>query len=111
MFGERLPTDSGYASPMAVKRRHLEQLLQTKFGFVEAPNRSDDHRCYQLVLAGLAPIHTKVSHNVKDIGPKLQGIIARQLLVRGPFFEEMLGCTKGRAEYYRQVQTDPFMAY
>ena len=64
---------------MPLKRREIEHLLQTKFGFVEAEGRSDDHRWYTLRLDDDLPeITTKFSHSDREIGKKLEGMIARQ---------------------------------
>jgi hypothetical protein len=96
---------------MPLKPRDIESLLQRKFGFTPAQNRSVDHRSYQLTLPGLPPIVTKVSHNKRDIGPALQTKMARQLRVHGPFFREMLSCRKNSDEYRNQVQADPHPAF
>jgi hypothetical protein len=53
-------------------------------------------------------ILTKVSHSKQDIGPKLEGKIARQLRVHKPYFEEMMDCTNSREDYYQQVRESPF---
>jgi hypothetical protein len=93
---------------MPRKPREIERLLQTKFGFAPAPHRSDDHRCFVLQLDNFPPIYTKVSHSKREIGPKLEAKIARQMRVRHPFFELMMGCKKSRQDYYKQLQSDPF---
>jgi len=93
---------------MPRKSRELESLLLSKFGFTRAEERSSDHRWYELNLPGLPTIATKFSHSNKDIGATLEGLIARQLRVRKPFFTGMIDCTRSRQDYYQQVQQDPF---
>jgi hypothetical protein len=91
------------------RRPHdIEAVLQTKFGFVRASAHSSDHRWYELHLPGLPIILTKVSHSREDIGPRLEGKIARQLRVRKPYFDGMIDCTNTREDYYRQVRESPF---
>jgi hypothetical protein len=91
-----------------LKPRELEKTLQGKFDFSPAPNRSSDHRWYELTLPGLPTIATKVSHSRKEIGRNLEGKIARQLRVRKKFFQEMVACTQSQQDYYQQVRTDPY---
>src|SRR5713101_5136753 len=93
---------------MPRKPRDIEKALTTKFGFTPASSRSSDHRCYELTLPGLPPIHTKLSHSKADIGPNLEGKIARQMRVRKPFFDSMMKCHKTRDEYYAQIRADPY---
>ena len=90
---------------MPRKPREIENLLQTKFGFSSAKEHSSDHHWYELRLPGLPAILTKVSHTKKEIGPNLEGKIARQLRVRKPYFEGMMDCAYN---YYRQVRDAPF---
>jgi hypothetical protein len=86
----------------------IEAALQTKFGFVRAFTHSSDHYWYELRLPGLPIILTKVSHSKEDIGPKLEGKIARQLRVRKPYFDGMIECHNSCEDYYRQVRESPF---
>jgi hypothetical protein len=92
---------------MARKPREIEEALRNKYGFVLAKTRGKDHRCYVLRLQGLPPIHTKVSHSKRDIGPALEAKIARQMRVEKSFFELMLACKKSTKEYQDQVRDDP----
>jgi predicted RNase H-like HicB family nuclease len=85
------PTSLWHA-PMPRRPRDIETALQTKFGFVRAAAHSSDHHGYELRLPGLPLILTKVSHSKQDIGPKLEGKIARQLRVRKPYFDGMIEC-------------------
>ncbi len=93
---------------MPIKTRHLESLLQKKFGFSFAKTRSTDHRWYELHIPGLPVIVTKVSHGTSELSSSLESMIARQLRVRRPFFLEMIGCTKSADDYCKQVQEDPY---
>jgi hypothetical protein len=88
--------------------REIEEILQQKFGFVPAKGHASDHRWYELQLPGVRTILTKVSHGRHEVGPKLEGQMARQLRVRGPYFQGMLSCTHGRDAYYQQVRDHPF---
>jgi hypothetical protein len=93
---------------MPRRPRDIENLLQQKFGFSPAKQRSSDHRWYELRLPDLPPILTKVSHTKKEIGPVLEGKIARQLRVHKPYFEGMMDCTRSRTDYYQQVREAPY---
>ena len=93
---------------MSYKPKEVEGKLGDKFGFSPAKGHSSDHRWFELQLPGLPPILTKVSHSRKEIGPKLQGKIARQLRVRTRYFRGMIKCTNTRKDYYRQVRENPY---
>jgi hypothetical protein len=93
---------------MPIKPQELEKLLTIKFGFSLAVERSPDHRWYELRLAGIPLIATKVSHSKTEIGATLEAKIARQLRVRHPYFRGMVDCTNSRQDYYRQVHEEPF---
>ena len=92
---------------MPHKSSEIETLLQYKFGFVKAKEHSSDHRWYELRLPGLPTILTKVSHGKKEISRKLEGKIARQLRVQGPYFKGMLSCKHSREDYYQKLQENP----
>jgi len=93
---------------MPYKPKEVEGKLRDKFGFSPAKGHSLDHHWFELQLSGLPPILTKVSHSRREIGPKLEGMIARQLRVRTPYFRGMVDCTNSRADYYRQVREAPY---
>jgi hypothetical protein len=92
---------------MPRKPRDVESILTAKFGFIEAKGHSSEHRWYELRLDGLPVILTKVSHSKSDIGPNLEGKMARQLRVKKRFFGEMMDCTRDATEYERQVRDHP----
>lgn len=92
---------------MPRKPREIASKLTGNFDFIEAESHSGDHRWYQLRLDGLPAILTKLSRNREDIGPKLEGKIARQLRVSKSFFDGMMDCSYDRADYERQVRDDP----
>jgi len=93
---------------MPYKPKEVERKLQDKFAFSPAKGHSVDHHWFELQLPGLPPILTKVSHSRKEIGLKLEGMIARELRVRTTYLRGMINCTKTREEYYRQVRDDPY---
>jgi hypothetical protein len=93
---------------MPIRPGDLEHLLVHKFGFSLSEKHSVDHRWYELQLPGLPVILTKVSHSREPIGQSLEGKIARQLRVRGPYFKGMVSCTNSREGYERQVRQDPY---
>jgi hypothetical protein len=92
---------------MPFKPKDLERLLQSKFGFEEAKSHSDDHQWLVLRLEGLPDIMTKLSHSKREVNKKIEGMIARQLRVSKPFFNEMFRCNRDREAYYTQVREDP----
>ena len=93
---------------MPRRAAEIEGLLQHKFGFSRAMQHGSDHRWYELRLEGLPRILTMVSHGRGEIGPVVLGRMARQLRVRGPFFDGMMSCTRSREEYYRQLREAPY---
>jgi len=92
---------------MLTKIRDAERQIQNKFGFEPAAERSSDHKWYKLRLEGLPTISTFFSHSKKDLSPKLEAIIARQLRVSRTFFLDMIRCTKAAQDYERQVRETP----
>jgi hypothetical protein len=93
---------------MPFRGHEIEAILQDKFGFVRAEGHNSDHRWYELRLPGLPTILTKVSHGRHEVSAKVEGQMARQLRVRGPYFQGMLSCTHERDAYYQRVRDDPF---
>ncbi len=93
---------------MPIKVRDFESLLQQKFGFVPAPERSTNHRWYKLQIPGLPAIYTMISHGHTELSSNLEGQIAKQLRVRKPFFNEMFSCTKSSDEYQKQITESPY---
>jgi len=93
---------------MPYKPKEVERKLRHKFAFSPAKEHSVDHHWFELELPGLPAILTKVSHNRREIGAKLEGKIARQLRVRTPYFRGMINCTNSRSDYYRQVRDAPY---
>ncbi len=93
---------------MPIRTNELVQRLTGKFGFVEAVTHEVGHKWYELRLKGLPVIRTKVSQGKKEYSTKLEGIVAKQLRVRRPFFDQMMNCTKSRDDYHAQVRTDPY---
>ena len=91
-----------------MKPSDLEAMLERKLGFTRSGAHSSDHRWYELRLPDLPPIRTKVSHSKQAIGSLIEGKVARQLRVRGPYLQELLVCTKSRDEYCQQVKDEPF---
>ncbi len=92
---------------MPVRANELRSLLQNKFGFLKSQTHAD-HDWYEIEIPGIPVIATKVSHGRKEIRRNLESKICRQLRVRKLFFREMVGCTKDKDEYCRQVQEDPY---
>ena len=90
---------------MSRKGREIRHLLMDKFGFTES---TTDHYWYELSLPDLPTIKAKISFGSKTYDDKLQGYVARQLLVRRRFYEEMMNCSRSREDYYQIVQIDPF---
>ena len=90
---------------MPYRPRQIESILQSKFGFEPS---TADHRWLQLQLPGLEPIVTKTPHDRREIGRRLEGLIARQLRVRHKYFRGMMDCTNSRDAYREQVTTDPY---
>lgn len=93
---------------MPIKIRDFESLLQSKFGFIPSPERSKDHRWYELQILGLPIIATKVSHGMRELSDNLEALIAKQLRVRLNFFRKMFDCSKSSDDYQKKVTEDPY---
>jgi hypothetical protein len=93
---------------MPYRNNDVEETLLNKFEFVPSSTRSKDHRWVELNLPDLPVIATYFSHGRQVIDSRLWGKIARQLRVRSKYLNEMIDCTKGRDEYYKQVTDDPY---
>jgi len=83
----------------------VERMLQTKLQM--APEERD-HKYFKLIIDGLPPIRTKISHNNNDIGSVLENRIYKQLRIRKSFFHELMDCTKNRDDYIQQIKDDPY---
>lgn len=92
---------------MPLDARDVERHLRRKFGFSRAATHSVDHHWYELEIPGLPTILTKVSHSEREIPDSLLTAMARQVRVRRPFFVGMIQCTHSKADYVKQVKTDP----
>ena len=88
--------------------REVKQLLHTKFGFSPLIDGNRDHDWLEKQFNGLPTIRRKFSRHKEDIGAKLEGRISKQLRVRKPFYNGMMGCTKSPADYESQLRTDPY---
>lgn len=84
------------------------RVLQSKFGFSYDELRENSHSWLMLQLPGGHRVRTKLSRHKEVVGRPLEGRMARQLRVRGPYFEGMLQCTHSREDYIRQVMSDPY---
>jgi hypothetical protein len=96
---------------MPLKPKKVASVLESKFGFEEAKEHSDDHKWLALRLDGIPAIITKLSHSRDDIGKKLEGMIARQLRVEKQFFVGMIECTNDRDTYYTRLRTNPVPSF
>ena len=78
-----------------------------KFKLSPSTDNEEGHRWYELQIEGLPVIKTKFSHGRKE-GRRLEGLIARQLRVRKPFFDAMMRCNQDREAFYQQIRNDPY---
>jgi len=96
---------------MPYKPREIADKLRNKFDFKADESKGDDHWYYILKIEGVPPIRTKFSHNKKEIGSKLEGMICRQLRIKKPFLDGMIKCTNSKEAYYKQLRESPFPAF
>jgi hypothetical protein len=87
--------------------RDVKAALSTKFDFVPAPNKSPDHEWFALEIEGAQKVATKFSRGEREVDDWLLGQIAKQLLVRRAYLDEMIDCTKSRDEYYQKLRENP----
>lgn len=87
----------------------IERKLITKFSFIKSDRHEKGHIWYELKLAGLPVIETRISRGKHEqISDDLLSRIAKQLHVRNPFFRGMIQCTISKEEYYFEVTHNPF---
>ena len=87
--------------------REVKDTLIRKFAFTKAPNRSADHEWFELEIDGAQKVTTKFSHGMRELSDNLLAKIARQLLVKRPYLDEMIDCTKSRDAYYQKLREGP----
>lgn len=87
--------------------KDIESILLNKLAFTRATGHGNDHKWFELTLPGITRIITKLSHGRGTVTRKIEGKIAKQVGVTGPFFAKMLDCTNSRKDYYDQVQLAP----
>jgi hypothetical protein len=90
---------------MPLDARTIERQLVSKFDF--DLDVSGSHRVLTLRLPGMPLVRTFISHDRREYGNGLVSKVAKQLHVRKRFFEQMIGCTRSREDYYSKIQTDP----
>jgi hypothetical protein len=90
---------------MPYKPSEIEKMLLSK---LKCQNKERDHKWFIITIDGLPTIRTKLSHNNKDVGDKLENRIMKQLHVRKKFFHELMDCTKYLIDYEKQVREDPY---
>lgn len=86
-----------------MKPSDIEDKLHTKFKF-QSKGGHTKHRWWELKLPGIAPVVTFFSHSKDELGPVIEGKIARQLKVNGSYLRGMVSCTKDCEEYYRHLK-------
>lgn len=92
---------------MERKARDVQKQLTKKFGFTPT-ERGDRHDWFELTVAGVPKISVMFSHGERDIGDRLQNLLAQQLRVRRNYFNGMIDCTKNKDDYYRVVVEAPY---
>lgn len=91
---------------MPLERDATEAQLTQKLEMTLRDRRGDDHRRYDLIIAGKRVARTMVSRGsgYRTLGDDLVGRMARQLHVTSPFFRELISCTKSRDEYLSKLK-------
>lgn len=94
---------------MGFSAEDIERKLITKFLFIKSERHEKGHIWYELKLADLPIIDTRVSHGKPEhISDAILSKIAKQLHVHNPFFKQMIQCTKSKEDYYNEVHQNPF---
>ena len=92
---------------MQFKARDVKKALTTK-GFKEV-NR--DHHFYILYYGGKkSPINTKISLGAVDIDRRLSSLMARQIKLTGPDFQEFVDCKLTGEKYLEKLVQDGHIA-
>ncbi len=87
-----------------MKPSEIEDTLQNKFQFKRNTSHQK-HRWWELKLPGLAPIATFFSHSRGEIGPGLEGKIARQLGINAAYLRGMVNCNHNCEAYYALLRS------
>lgn len=76
----------------------VRNCLLSKFKFVRQKTHKR-HEWLLLLVPGIDPVTTMLSHGRKEIPKTIRSKMATQLRVNLRFFEEMVSCTKTSDEY------------
>lgn len=71
-----------------------------KKGFVDAPNRSDDHKYLELYHNERLVLYTKISHGGKDLGDHLIKQMYTQCKLDKNQFLDLARCPMSQEEYF-----------
>lgn len=88
-----------------MKPSDIEDKLRNKFKF-QSKDSHKKHRWWELKLPGIAPVATFFSHSKAELGPVIEGKIAKQLKVNGSYLRAMVSCSKDCEEYYTHLRNN-----
>ncbi|QQS29584.1 MAG: hypothetical protein IPM47_01130 [Sphingobacteriales bacterium] len=73
-------------------------------GFVDAPNRSNDHKYLELYQNDKLVLYTKISHGEKDLGDHLILQMSRQCKLTKSEFIDLAKCPLSEKEYFQILE-------
>jgi predicted RNA binding protein YcfA (HicA-like mRNA interferase family) len=75
-----------------------------KKGFVDAPNRSDDHKYLELYHNDMLVLYTKISHGEKDLGDHLIKQMYAQCKLDKTQFLDLARCPMSQDAYFEMLR-------
>jgi predicted RNA binding protein YcfA (HicA-like mRNA interferase family) len=80
-----------------------------KKGFIDSPNRSDDHKYLELYFNETLVLYTKISHGEKDLNDHLIKQMYTQCKLGKIQFLNLARCPMSKDEYFTVLREDGFI--
>ena len=78
-------------------------------GFIDAPNKSDDHKYLEFYYEDRLVLYTKISHGEKDLGDFLIKQMSHQCKLSKSEFMDLANCPLSEDEYLKILEDKEFL--
>lgn len=78
-------------------------------GFIDAPNKSDDHKYLEFYYEDRLVLYTKISHGEKDLGDFLIKQMSHQCKLSKSEFMDLANCPLSEDEYLKILKDKEFL--
>ena len=78
-------------------------------GFIDAPNKSDDHKYLEFYYDDKLVLYTKISHGEKDLGDFLIKQMSYQCKLSKSEFMDLANCPLSEDEYLKILEDKEFL--